>query len=205
MATLKVTKREGTGKYVAFNMRKEGFIPGVIYGRSLDENINLKVPLKEFMHMVHHGERLLDLDVEGETYSVIVKEVQHGTFDHEIMHADFRQISDTDTLHVEIEVVLKGESKGEAAGGVIEQGIHRIEIECNPKNLPENVMLDITALEVGSVLYVSDLPAIEGVKYASSPDIAVVSCHMPAGEEESEDEDEEAAEPEVIGAKKDEE
>lgn len=208
MATLKVEKRDGTGKYVAFNLRKKGYIPGVIYGKDMKENVNIQIPLKEFMHLLHEGNRILDVDVDGEGYHTIVKDVQHGTFDHEILHADFRRISESDTLNLEVEIELVGDSAGVAAGGVIEQAMFQVEIACSPANLPNKIKLNITNMQVDDVLYVSDLPKLDGVKYLTAEDVTVASCHMPAGEEELEaeaaEEEAGATEPEVIGAKKDE-
>lgn len=184
MATLSVEKREGAGKYVAFNMRKEGFIPGVIYGRELAENINIKVPLKEFMQVVHAGERVIDLDVAGEKKHAMIQDVQHGTFAHEILHADFRAVSDKDSIRVVVPLELVGDAAGAATGGHVEQSYYEVEIDCTVGNLPEKIELDISGLELDQVLFVKDLPKLDGVKIRTTGDIPVVSCHMPAAEVE---------------------
>ncbi|MBN2711732.1 MAG: 50S ribosomal protein L25 [Planctomycetes bacterium] len=202
MATLSIQKREGVGKYVAFDMRKEGFIPGVIYGRELKENLNVKVPLKEFVRILHSGERVLDLDLEGTKIHSIIKDVQHGTFDRDILHADFRAISDTDKIHVTVEVALVGDSVGVAGGGVVEQSQFNVDVECTPKTLPDHINVDITNMNIDNVIYVKDIVAPAGVKILTHADVAVASCHMPAGEEVAAEEGAEG--PEVIGAKKEE-
>jgi large subunit ribosomal protein L25 len=209
---MKVETREGTGKYVAFDLRKRGYIPGVVYGKGR-ENINVTVPLHDFEQLLHQGERLLDLEIGGETQSVIVKDVQHGVFDHEILHADFRMISATDELNVEIDISIDGQAIGVEHGGVLDQNLFAVEITCLPKDLPDHVVVNVSDLDVNDVLYVKDLPALPGVTYQTPEETAVVSVTAPAAEPEPEEAEEaplegeegEAAEPEVIGEKEREE
>lgn len=211
MANLTVKKREGTGKYVAFNLRKNGEIPGVLYGKEV-ENVNLAVPLKPFNHLLHEGERIVELDIEGTEQMALIKDVQHGTFDHEILHADFRAIDATTTLNVEINIELTGEAKGLEEGGVMAQNTFSVEVECLPHQLPDNIEVDVSDMTIGDTIYVSDLPKLEGVTYMTDPELAVVSCTTPMAEEPEEGEEEAAdaaegaaAEPEVIGEKEREE
>ncbi len=208
MATLEVEKREQTGKYAAFQLRAQGFLPGVLYAKGM-ENINLKIPLQEFEHLLQEGERVLDLQIGSQQQKAIIKEVQHGTFAHEVMHADFRAISETDTLTVTIRIELAGEAAGvQEEGAVVEQSLFDVEIECLPRHLPEKVEMDVSDMHNGDVLYVKDLPQLEGVKTLTDAEEAVVNCHMPQVEEEPEEPtaaEEAAAEPEVIGEKEREE
>lgn len=206
MSTLKIEKREGKGKYVSFNMRKEGYIPAVIYGKGM-ENENVKVPLREFDHMLNSGERIIDLDLDGAIRMAVIKDVQHGTFGNEILHADFRVILETDSVEVTIAIELTGQAHGKEEGGMIEQALYDIQVRCLPKVLPEKIELDTSAMGIGTILHVSDLPAIDGLEYLNDSDVAVVSCHLPRGEtvdeasEGEEGEGAEATEPEVIGEK----
>ena len=200
MATLNVQKREGKGKYKAFEIRKQGGIPGVVYGKSLKENINVAVDLKEFLHILKSGDRIIDLNVDGSGMHVLIKAVQHGTYDHEILHADFRAISSDEVIEVELEIELKGDSAGVAAGGMLEQNLHHISARCLPKNLPEKVVIDVANLQLGEILYANDLPKLDGVEYIFHGNPAVVSCHHPKGEEAAA-EGEAPTAPEVIGEK----
>lgn len=202
MATLKVEKREGTGKYSAFGLRKEGKIPGVIYGKTLKENINISIVLKDFLGLLKTGERLLDLDVNGSLTHVLLKAVQHGTYDHEILHADFRAVSDTDIVEIALEIELHGDAAGVAKGGMLEQNLHQINARCTPKDMPEKVVVDVSKMNLGDILFVKDLPAMKGVEYVVHGNPTVVSCHEPKSEEESAGEGGEApVAPEVIGEK----
>lgn len=201
MASLKATRRQGAGKYKAFEIRKTGGIPAVVYGKSLKENINVSVNLKEFLLVLKSAARILDLDVDGSPMRVLVKAVQHGTYDHEILHADFRAISADEVIEVELEIELKGDSVGAAAGGILERNLHQVAARCLPKDLPEKVTVDVTGLDFGDVIYARDLPVLPGVEYVFHGNPAVVSCHHPRGEEIPAPAEEVPATPEVIGEK----
>ncbi len=206
MSVLKLQKREGTGKYVAFGLRRQGMIPGVVYGRDR-ENQNVALSLREFRQILHTGARLVDLELDGQTQQAIIKDVQHGTFDQDILHADFRAVSSEDIVHMDVEVVLVGEAPGCKAGGVLDHSLYKVAIECKAKDLPDRIMLDLGNLELKQARYVSDLPVLPGVKYVTHANVPVVSCHMPRGQEDAAAAPAEGAatEPEVIGAKKDKE
>ncbi len=193
MAVLKVQKREGTGKYVAFNLRKQGLIPAVLYGKGA-ENVNLIVSEKELQEIVKSGERLIDLDIDGKAQKAIFKAAQHENIGDKLIHADFRIVDENTLLHIDVEVALTGTAAGEEVGGVVEQDLHKVQVACKPANLPEIVEVDISSLLVGKVLYVRDLPAIEGVSYQTPEGVAVASCHGASAEAEEEEEEGEGEE-----------
>lgn len=203
MATvLKVEKREGKGKYVAFNLRKEGRIPGVVYGKTLKENVNISLSLKDFQGFLKTGERLVDLDMNGTGMHVLLKVVQHGTYDHEILHVDFRAVSDDEVVEVVLEIELKGDAVGVGKGGMMEHNLHQIHVRSKPRDIPEKVVVDISKMDIGDIFYARDLPAIKGVEYVFHGNPAVVSCHEPrSAEEPAAAEGEAPATPEVIGEK----
>ena len=203
MAILKVTKREGKGKYESFDLRKSGFIPGVVYGKGMTENIKVSINLKEFLLTLKEGERILDLDISGDVRKVLVKAVQHGTYDHQVLHADFRAIRDDEVIEVDIQVELTGEAEGLKVGGMLEQNLHAITVRCLPKNMPESIVVDVTRLNMGGIIYADSLPKLDGVTYAIHGNPPVVSCHHPAGESEAGTgaEGDVPSAPEVIGEK----
>lgn len=176
VAVLKAEKRAGSGKYVAFDLRKQGKIPAVVYGKKF-ENTNICIDQKSLQIVIATGERLIDLEIDGKKQMAVLKAVQHDNIGAGLVHADFRAIDENTLMHVDVEVELKGEAVGVDAGGVVEQDLHRVKIDCLPRNLPDKVVLDISALDLGKVLYVRDLPAVQGVTYRTHEDVAVVSCH----------------------------
>ncbi len=197
-------KREGAGKYAAFALRKQGKIPGVVYGKSLKENINVSLGLKEFVALLKSGERIFDLDIGGKKTHVLLKAVQHGTYDHEILHADFRAISEDEVIEVSVDIEITGEEEapGVRAGGMIDQGLHAVTARCKPADLPEKVVVDVSAMQMGGILYANDLPKLKGVEYMLHGNPAVVSCHAAAAEDApAAAEGEAATTPEVIGEK----
>lgn len=202
MAILKAEVREGKGKYKAFELRKAGKIPGVVYGKGLKENVNVALVLKDFLAVLKKGDRIIDLDVDGSSRRVLIKAVQHGTYDHEILHADFRAISAEESIEVEVEIVLKGDAVGVATGGLLEHNLHSVAIRCLPGNLPERIAVDVSNLDMGQIIYARDLPKQDGVEYIFHGNPAVVSCHHPRGAETAAPAAEETpTAPEVIGEK----
>jgi large subunit ribosomal protein L25 len=203
VAKLTAEKREGKGKYKAFDLRKAGRIPGVIYGKSLKENINVSVGLKEFALLLKEGERLVDLDMGGAPMRVLLKAVQHGTYEHELLHVDFRAVSDDEVIEVVVDIELSGmeEAPGILEGGMMEQNLHQVSARCLPKNLPEKVVVNVSGLKMGDILYARDLPKLEGVEFVFHGNPAMVSCHHPAGEEAPAEGGEAPSAPEVIGEK----
>ncbi len=191
MAMLKVNKRESTGKYVAFDLRKRGMLPGVIYGKGFD-NLPLQLSHHDLIQLLHSGERYIELDIEGTTQPAIIKSLQHGNFGEEILHVDFAAVTATSIVQVEVSLEFKGEAAGIQDGGMVEESLYSVEIECQAKNLPESIVVDISDLKVDDVWYVKDLPKFEGITYVTAEDIAVVSCHIPM---EVEEEPETPAEP----------
>lgn len=202
MAVLKVNKREGRGKYKAFEMRKAGFIPGVVYGKGMAENTSVAINLKDFLGLLKTGERIVDLDIDGSVAKVLIKAVQHGTYDHEILHADFRAISENEVIETVLPIEMKGEAPGAAVGGLVEQDLHQVTVRCLPRDMPEAIVVDIGGLQLGDILYADDLPKLPGVAYILHGNPAVAACHAPVAEKvEAAAEGGAPAAPEVIGEK----
>lgn len=179
MAVLKAEMREGTGKYVAFDLRKKGRIPAVMYGVD-SANVNLSVDEHELLMLLRTGDRLIDLDLNGKKQMAILKDLQHPALGKHLLHADFRAIDEKTPLHVDVEVELLGESIGAKTGGVVEIDLHALQVECLPRNLPNSLPVDISELAVGGVIYVRDIKVPAGVTVKTHADVAVVSCHHAA-------------------------
>ncbi|MBN1257551.1 MAG: 50S ribosomal protein L25 [Planctomycetes bacterium] len=209
---LAVEKRTDTGKRACAKLRDQGKIPGILYSKG-KENVNVAVSLKDFVTLLERGERMLTLDIEGQEETALIKDVQHGTYDFQILHADFESITENTIVHLNVEVELSGVAPGTKVGGVVEQELFQLRVECMSKDIPLRIEVDIMDLQIDGIIHVEDLPTIPGVKFMNPGNTPVVICHMPAGLEEPEAVEEGAAgeegapaEPEVIGKKsKDEE
>lgn len=201
-------KRDLEGSSNARRMRREGILPGVIYGSDKDA-LSVTVGLHDFEQILHHhaSESLIvEIDLEGEgTVSVLVKDVQHHPVTSDLLHVDLFRIEANKPIQVDIQLEMIGESAGVKAGGILDQVMHSIEIECLPGDLVDSLEVNVAALEIGDSLQVSDLNLDAKYKVLADEDAIVVSVSGPQAEEE-EDEGEEVAagEPEVIGEKTDE-
>ncbi|MGC4016747.1 MAG: 50S ribosomal protein L25 [Luteolibacter sp.] len=187
--TLKAAQRARTGSGRLNQMRKEGWLPSVIYGRNT-ENLNLKVDAKTFAELLAHSSSdniLVNLEVEGQgTRLAFLQSIQHDAISGAALHADFLAIDEKTEITAKVPVHLNGEPAGVKAGGVLEQYIHTLEIHCLPNDLPDTIEVDITSLALGASLHISELPLAKGVKATHAGDVVVVHLGVPgAGVEET--------------------
>jgi len=204
---LSAAPREMIGK-TSKRLARANQIPAVVYGRGRDA-MAVAVDRHEFeLFMSHHaaGAALVELKLEGEKKPVnaMVREVQRSPIKGTILHIDFVAVSMTETVHAVVPLHLLNDPAGVKAGGVLTINMHEINIEALPGDLPEFLEADVAALEVGDTLHLSEVDAPKGIKFLDDPEAIVASVQAPRVEVE-EVEAEEAAEPEVIGAKDEEE
>ncbi len=200
--TLKVQKRDSVGKRNARRMRTTGQIPAVLYGHGL-ETISLAVSAEELTPLIHHGTRMITL-AGAVNESAMIRELQWNTWGSEVLHVDFTRISADETVEVTVSVELRGEAPGMKAGGVVEHLLHEVLVECLAAAMPEKLEVTVNELQLGDVIAVKDLELPQGVKVVGSQDAVVVQCVEPVEAPEAEELGG-PAEPEVIGAKPEEE
>ena len=190
--------REKTGKVATKEVRRNGEIPAVLYG--LKDNLSFSVcpdNLKDILTAKGQN-ALIDLNLEGnKKRKVILKEFQSHPLKERWVHVDFLEVDVTKTVKVSVKVHLIGKSAGEKMGGLVNQVLKSIHVECLPVDIPQSVDLDVTAVELGQVLHVSDLSLPDKVKILNQPNEAVVSVHLEKIKEEEKTEDEELAEGEI--------
>jgi len=211
---LAVQKREDQGTGECRRLRKAGLIPGVVYNSKLKVT-PIQLDAHDFGLMLReHGENMLfDLSIDGKKPAkALLKEVQYEPVMGGILHIDLLEISMTQKLQLNIPVELAGEAVGVEAGGVLEQLVPDLEVECLPGDIVEKLEVDVSGLNIGDHLCVSDLSFDSTLTILSDPERAVAAVAAPRVEEEPEEEVEgaegeegEAAEPEVIGEKEEEE
>ena len=174
--SLKAEDRKRTGTGVLKRMRREGFIPSVVYGGG-SENRNVKVNSKEFRDMIVQSASaniLVDLELEGGARQLaFVKDLQHDPLSGTILHADFLAVNEDTEITAQLPVVFTGEAKGVKLGGQLEQMLYNIEIKCLPKDLPETILGEVSDLDVGDVLHVGGLQWPEGVSSTLAEDVVV--------------------------------
>lgn len=205
---ISVKKRSLEGSSASRRMRHAGLLPGVIYGiNSNPLAVELETHAVEQVLHNHASETILvDIDLEGEGgVSVLLKEVQHHPVSGALLHVDLQRVSANQTLQVEVSLELIGEPEGVKLGGLLDQVMHTILVECLPADLPETVNVDVSELEIGSALHVSDLELGNKVVVLSDPDAVVAGVSAPKVEQEEDEDENVEAEPEVITEKPSEE
>jgi len=189
--TLKAQPRDGTGKGAARGLRRGGLVPAVVYGRGREAKaVAVEARALDVALHTHAGRNvLIDLEIAnggaGESTTVIVKAAQRDLFRHHLIHVDFHAISLTDTIEMNVPVVLNGNAKGVSEGGVIEHHLREVLVECLPTQVPDRLELDVTELLVGRSLHASDLVVPDGVKLLTDPDEVVVTVVAPRVHEEA--------------------
>ncbi|HEY7410336.1 MAG TPA: 50S ribosomal protein L25/general stress protein Ctc [Vicinamibacteria bacterium] len=194
------------GKNANRRLRAEGFIPGVLYGAK-QEAVALAVSPREIGAILRSasGENtLFELDLGGSRRKVILKEFQVEPIKGRLLHADFYEVALDKLLTVSVHVEVTGTPVGvKVQGGVLDYVTRELEVECLPADIPERIVVDVSELEIGKHVRVSDLTAPKGVTILADPDIVVVHVVAPRAEEvpvaaEVAAAPEAVAEPEVI-------
>jgi large subunit ribosomal protein L25 len=202
--------RTKTGKGVARQIRRNGLIPGVVYGRGNDPR-PIKVDPQDIEKLLLSN-AIFDLTFVGEDGEedeavVIIKDYQKDVIKQNLLHVDFQFISMDEKITVSVPMHLEGEAAGVRDGGVLQQLLREIEIDALPAEIPEEITIDISELEVGESLSVVDLELPEGIELVTDKDEVIVTVVTPTElvEEDEEEEEEEFLEPEVIGEEDEEE
>ena len=201
-------KRDLQGSSNARRLRRAGNLPGVIYGDG-EAATAIELNMHDFEQLLHHHTSetmLVEMTVEGEgDVTVLVKDVQRHPVTSDPMHVDMQKIAADKPIQVDIQLEPVGEAIGMKAGGNLDLVMHTIAIECLPGDLVESIEVDVSEMEIGDSLHVSDLKLGAKLKLLGDEDAIVISVSAPRAEEEEEDEGAEAvegAEPEVITEKK---
>lgn len=200
MAVLKASKRTQLGTHKTRTLRLEGITPCIIYGHGL-EPVAVGVSTHDLGVAVEHGERLLQIEMEGQTENVLIKEVQYDPFGQAILHADLNRVDLNERVRVTVPIVLTGTPAGATEGGVLQQTIAEVRIECVVVSIPEDIRIRVTEMKVGDILHMRDLPLPEGAALLDDPEMVVASVVIIAEEVAAPAAAEEGAEPEVLTAK----
>lgn len=198
--TLRARSRDTSGKGAARQLRREGFVPAVVYGHG-DETKSLALDAHDFdrlLSRIHVGTTVVDLEVEGdESRQVLIREIQRHPVRRDVLHVDFFHIRADEKIAIDVPIHLMGEPRGVDEGGILQQVRHQLEIECLPTEIPDEFTFDVSALEIGDSVHVGDLDTGSVVVLTDS-DLTVCSVVPPTIEEEPEVE-EEGLEPELVG------
>jgi large subunit ribosomal protein L25 len=195
--------REKHGSMEARRLRRAGLVLAVVYGHK-EETLSVTLPRIEVEKAIRHGVRVVDLKTNGKTEKALIKEVQWDHLGMHLLHIDFARVAADERVVVTVPIELRGIAPGTTHGGVLDQPIHSLAVECLAISLPDSIRVNIGELQVGGAIYVKDLTLPPGVKAMADPDAIVVHVTAPvaAAEPTVVVEAPGAAEPEVIGRQK---
>jgi len=190
-------KRRAPGRSAARIMRRQGIVPGIYYYHG-EEPISISATELSLRPLIETSESHLiriKLDDGGEK-TCILKAIDFHPITDRPVHFDLQGVAANESIRVEVPIALQGQAAGQRDGGILEFVLHKVEIECLPKDLPEHINVDITGLGIGQSIHVGDL-AIENITILTPADVTVALVAAPRVESESAEGG--ASEPEVIG------
>ncbi len=196
--TLSITARDIEGSRANRRLRRTGRVPGVLYGGDGDP-LSFSVDERELRHALHGSGAVIELSLDGETATAVVKDQQRHPIRGEAMHIDFVRVRMDVAIQTTVMLDLVGvdDSPGTSEGGVLEQQLRELNVEALPGDVPETIEHDASGLEAGATLTVADLSPPSGVTILDDPEAVVASITLPRLELESTDDVE--TETEVVG------
>ncbi len=203
LEVLEITLRDTRGKLNSRRLRRDGRLPAVLYGHG-QEPLSLIIAADQLRATLRHGAQVVQLQGAAEGQALL-QEVQWDTFQQHVLHVDLLRVDAKDRVKIEVPVVVRGEAPGEHEGGVVELLVHSVEIETSPAAIPEQLVFNVNELHIGSSLKARDIEGLpEGASVLGDPTRTLVQCVEPTVvPEEEEVLGSEAAEPEILGRKAD--
>ena len=219
-AKLEVQQRNTFGKQSARDLRKEGGVPAVLYGRAQD-TVSIQIDARSFRQFLRtYGENvIINMEIgNGNTETVIIKEIQrHPVEKQKLIHADFIRISLDEPVTSAVPVILEGTPQGIQEGGVLEFPLRQITIYCLPMRMPTDISIDVSGLDIGDSIHVSDLSFDDDLEILDDLERTIATVSQPRvqleeetteaedgeGEEVEADAEEQPTEPEIISRRRD--
>jgi large subunit ribosomal protein L25 len=178
---LKTQPRQERGTRASRHLRAEGRIPAVVYGHK-EEAASVTVAADELEKVVRSGAHLVELDAGGARQKVLLRDLQFDHLGKDLLHVDFFRVSDQDRVQVHVKLELRGTAPGATGGGVLDQPLHTLLVECPVIAVPHSIRVNIDKLMVGQAIHVKELQLPEGVKALADDDQVVVSVKLPGAE-----------------------
>lgn len=203
---IKAEPRQRTGSRYAQRLRREGKLPAVVYGHQQNP-LHLAINGGELTSHLHEGGHLLEVEHDGTVETCLIKDVQYDYLGDTIVHVDLARVDLNEEIEVSVPVVLKGKDQSpgaKAAGAIVEMHIVDIEVICTAGNIPDEIVADITGLELDDHLTVGQLKFPEGVRAGRDAEDIVVTVAVSKATDEAAETAAEAgpAEPEVLTERK---
>jgi large subunit ribosomal protein L25 len=202
---LKAQIREKSGSKNAATLRQQGMIPAIVYGHK-ENPVSIAISERDFLARLQQGSRLFDIELASKKEKLLIKEVQYDHLGKDILHADFMRVDLTEKVRISVPIEIKGTAKGAADGGIVDQHLAQLEVECVVTSIPDSIAISIKELGVGDSVHAGDIKLPEGVMLVTDPTAIVLACHLVAEVKTAEEAELEApTAPEVISKEKKEE
>lgn len=194
--SLDVAPRESYGSRATRRLRRSGYVPGIVYGTPDAGCVSFQVSARELRHVLVGAGALIDLKLDGDARPVIVKDAQLHPVRGEVIHIDFLQVRLDEKIQTQVGVRLEGvdDAPGVKEGGVMEQATHQLNIEALPTEIPEEIVADVSGMEIAGTMHLSELTAPSGVTFLDDPEETIIATVVVPAEEPEEPEVEEEAE-----------
>ena len=172
-------------------LRKRGLIPGVLYYAG-EDNVNIEIEKSTLFHAMQSGQRIFEIDQEGESQYTMIKEIQYHPVTDEVVHVDLMRVRRSEKMTIVVPLILVGDSKGVKEGGLLSQSINQLEISCFPTDVPEQIELNVEGLELSSSMNVSDIKLEnEDIEIITDKEINIVTVSQIVEEDEIVEDDSE--------------
>ena len=176
-------KNKGTGSRVARRLRKSGRIPAIIYGHK-QPPVPIALPRATVLEMIKKSIHFAELQLDGTTETVLIRDVQWDYLGKEILHLDFARVTVGESIETEVKLDFRGTAPGVTEGGVLEILLHTLHVSCRADAIPDSLRVDISALQMEEAIHISDLKLPEGVTVIGEKDTLVVHVTTPTAEPE---------------------
>jgi len=198
--SLDVQERTERGSRSNRRLRREGLVPGVVYGGNGNESLSFKVHALTLRKILADGSALIDIKIgEGKSRPVIIKDQQNHPVRDEVVHIDLLEVRLDEAIQTTVAVELEGgdDAPGVKEGGVLEHVTREVNVEALPTDIPDNIVVDVSGMEIAATLPLSEIPALSGVTFLDDPEETVIATVVAPTEVEEPDEIE--SETELVG------
>lgn len=176
MKSLKVEMREQGGSKVAARLRASGKVPAVVYGHRKDP-VSVSLDAHEFLEELHHGRRLFTAELPEGKQVLLLKDLQYDYLGSKVIHADLIRVDLSERVTVKVPLELRGQAKGSAHGGILDELMDHLEIECPVVEIPASIPVVVRDLDIGDTISAGQIPLPANCTLKTDPRALVINCH----------------------------
>ncbi len=174
--SLKADIRDKAGSNATAALRKQGKLPAVVYGHK-QEPVSIAVDTHDFVEGLHHGQRLFSIAMGSKNETVLLKDVQYDYLGKDVIHVDLIRVDLSERVTVDVPLDFRGVAKGTQSGGILEETLTQLSIECGVTAIPESIPVVVRELGIGDALHARDIVLPAGCVLMTPADALVVICH----------------------------